>query len=75
MASRHTAFFLFVTGEVNNGFVGDGQSLSGSRKSLSLQPVMMLPQVQTMANGDEQFSDFGHRARNPYAPNIQNFQL
>ena len=33
----------FVPGEINSGFVGDTQSLTGSRKSLSLQPVMMMP--------------------------------
>ena len=30
-------------GEVNGGFLGDSQSLSGSRKSLAMQPVMMMP--------------------------------
>lgn len=30
-------------GEINGGFIGDHQSLAGSRKSLNVQPVVMLP--------------------------------
>lgn len=90
---------LFFSGEVNNGFVGDTQSLTGSRKSLSLQPVMMMPHPPP-SNGPppgmilpDEYSEFGPRrydywlktcrnfgrvsdfSRNPYATNIQNFQL
>ena len=38
-----THFRIRISGEINSGFVGDTQSLTGSRKSLSLQPVMMMP--------------------------------
>ena len=33
-------------GEINGGFIGDSQSLAGSRKSLNMlhgQPVVMMP--------------------------------
>merc|ERR1711910_143204 len=30
-------------GEINPGFLGDNQSLAGSRKSVNLQPVMLMP--------------------------------
>jgi hypothetical protein len=33
-----------ISGEINGGYIGDSQSLSGSRKSLGpMQPVMMMP--------------------------------
>lgn len=35
-------------GEFNNGFVGDTHSLAGSRKSLTLPPVVMLPHPSAM---------------------------
>ena len=37
---------LITGGEINSGFIGDSQSLAGSRKSLNLlhgQPVVMMP--------------------------------
>ncbi|XP_068219869.1 uncharacterized protein [Palaemon carinicauda] len=32
-------------GQMNPGFVGDAASLAGSRKSLNLQPVMLMPHL------------------------------
>jgi hypothetical protein len=43
---------LLTGGEINSGFIGDSQSLAGSRKSLNLlhgQPVVMMPHPS--ANG------------------------
>lgn len=72
-------------GEVNSAFVGDTQSLTGSRKSLSLQPVMMMPHGPPPPMEDG-YSEFGQRPggrshpnspyrTNPYGAPIQNFQL
>ncbi|XP_047117968.1 LHFPL tetraspan subfamily member 3 protein [Schistocerca piceifrons] len=68
-------------GEVNGGFVGDAQSVAGSRKSLNLHPVLLMPQP----HGPEadRFSEFSNRTgrskasgyRPEYASSIQNFQL
>ncbi|KAK7872680.1 hypothetical protein R5R35_002672 [Gryllus longicercus] len=68
-------------GEVNNGFVGDAHSVAGSRKSLNLHPVLLMP-----GNEADRFSEFsgrtaGGRSKSSayrgaeYAPSIQNFQL
>eukprot|EP00095_Tigriopus_kingsejongensis_P008767 maker-scaffold151_size306168-snap-gene-1.6 protein:Tk08767 transcript:maker-scaffold151_size306168-snap-gene-1.6-mRNA-1 annotation:"lipoma hmgic fusion partner-like 3 protein" len=77
-------------GEVNSGFLGDNQSLAGSRKSMSLQPVMMMPHPHhgPPPMMDDGYSDYGQRGppgrshpntptyRNgPYGGTIQNFQL
>ena len=38
--------YWFLGGEINGGFIGDSQSLAGSRKSLNMlhgQPVVMMP--------------------------------
>jgi hypothetical protein len=32
-----------VLGEINSGYINDNQSLAGSRKSINLQPVMLMP--------------------------------
>jgi len=34
--------FSFVLGEVNPGYVNEAQSVAGSRKSLSLRPVLLV---------------------------------
>ena len=37
---------IFLGGEINSGFIGDSQSLAGSRKSLNMlhgQPIVMMP--------------------------------
>ena len=36
----------FHSGEYNGGFISDSQSLAGSRKSLAMPSVMMVPQFQ-----------------------------
>jgi len=66
-------------GEVNGGFMGDGQSMAGSRKSLNLHPVLLMPQPGDM----DRFSEFSNRTgrsksslyRGDYAASMHNFQL
>jgi len=67
-------------GEINGGFIGDSQSLSGSRKSLGpLQPVMMMPHpgppppMQLPPDHDDGSPPYGRVAGPP--PHIHNFQL
>ncbi|XP_059091596.1 LHFPL tetraspan subfamily member 3 protein-like [Tigriopus californicus] len=77
-------------GEINSGFIGDNQSLAGSRKSTTLQPVMMMPHPPhgQMGMMDDGYSDYGQRGppgrshahppsyrTGPYGSTIQNFQL
>lgn len=65
-------------GQMNTGFVGDAGSLAGSRKSLNLQPVMLMPHPD-----HDRYSEFSHhtaRSKNSpyrahYASSVQNFQL
>ncbi|XP_069971348.1 LHFPL tetraspan subfamily member 3 protein [Penaeus vannamei] len=65
-------------GQMNPGFVSDGGSLAGSRKSLNLQPVMLMPHPD-----HDRFSEFSHHTgrskasayRAHYASSVQNFQL
>uniref|UniRef100_A0A1B6C8B7 LHFPL tetraspan subfamily member 3 protein n=1 Tax=Clastoptera arizonana TaxID=38151 RepID=A0A1B6C8B7_9HEMI len=66
-------------GEVNGGFMGDAQSVAGSRKSLNLHPVLLMPQP-----GDaDRYSEFSNRTgrskasayRTDYSSSMQNFQL
>ncbi|XP_075216132.1 tetraspan membrane protein in hair cell stereocilia [Lycorma delicatula] len=66
-------------GEINGGFLGDAQSVAGSRKSLNLHPVLLMPQP-----GDvDRYSEFSNRTgrskssgfRPDYSTSIQNFQL
>jgi len=67
-------------GEINPGFLGENQSLAGSRKSLNhLQPVMLMPG----GTGDgDRYSEFSQRTgrsnNSPFRGNQQqpsNFQL
>ena len=55
-----------ATGEINGGFIGDAQSLAGSRKSLNMiQPVVMMPHPSANQGGGPpppggpQFMDMG----------------
>ncbi|XP_054277906.1 LHFPL tetraspan subfamily member 3 protein [Macrosteles quadrilineatus] len=66
-------------GEVNGGFMGDAHSVAGSRKSLNLHPVLLMPQP-----GDaDRYSEFSNRTgrsknsgfRPDYGPSMHNFQL
>ncbi|XP_076068176.1 LHFPL tetraspan subfamily member 3 protein-like [Oratosquilla oratoria] len=65
-------------GQMNPGFVGDAGSMAGSRKSLNLQPVMLMPHPD-----HDSYSEFSHhtaRSKNSayraqYASSVQNFQL
>merc|ERR1719479_868212 len=78
-------------GEVNGGFVSDSHSLAGSRKSLAMPSVMMVPHFQMpppqppptpggTLPPPEQYSDgLGGGVPPPYGsyppPHMQNFQL
>jgi hypothetical protein len=72
-----------VAGEVNGGFVGDAQSVAGSRKSLNLHPVLLMPQPHHPGGEVDRFSEFSNRTgrskssayRAEYASSVQNFQL
>ncbi|XP_068218964.1 LHFPL tetraspan subfamily member 3 protein [Palaemon carinicauda] len=66
-------------GQMNPGFVGDAASLAGSRKSLNLQPVMLMPHPD-----HDRYSEYSHHTgrskssaayRAHYASSVQNFQL
>ncbi|CAH1710474.1 LHFPL tetraspan subfamily member 3 protein [Aphis gossypii] len=70
-------------GELNSGYLGDSSaSMAGSRKSLNLQPVMLMPQPMM---DQDRFSEFSNRTgrshkgamyRPEYASSsIHNFQL
>lgn len=70
---------VLFPGQMNAGFVGDAGSLAGSRKSLNLQPVMLMPHPD-----HDRFSEFSHHTarsnknsayRAHYASSVQNFQL
>lgn len=67
-------------GEINSGFIGDNQSLSGSRKSMNLQPVMLMPHGPGELDRYSEYSQRTGRSNpSPFRgqyPNIQhNFQL
>ena len=40
------SYFYPILGEVNGGYISDSQSLAGSRKSLAMPSVMMVPHFQ-----------------------------
>ncbi|XP_023715865.1 LHFPL tetraspan subfamily member 3 protein [Cryptotermes secundus] len=79
----YTANGSLYKGEVNGGFVGDAQSVAGSRKSLNLHPVLLMPQPHHPGGEADRFSEFSNRTgrskssayRAEYASSIQNFQL
>lgn len=49
-------------GEVNNAYIMDASSIGGSRKSLNLQPVMLVaPPVNPMMMNDDNISQFSSR--------------
>ncbi|KAK9497545.1 hypothetical protein O3M35_004245 [Rhynocoris fuscipes] len=66
-------------GEVNGGFMSDAHSMAGSRKSLNLHPVLLMPQPGEM----DCYSEFSNRTgrskssafRNDYTSSMHNFQL
>jgi len=69
-------------GEINPGFLGDNQSLTGSRKSLNLQPVMLMPHGHGEMDRYSEYSQRTPRASHspfrgaPMGPPVQhNFQL
>ncbi|KAL5290118.1 LHFPL5 family protein [Megaselia abdita] len=60
-------------GVVNNAFIIDGVSLAGSRKSLNLQPILVVGSHQHM-NTDDTVSQFSTNNRFN-RPELHNFQL
>jgi len=69
-------------GEINPGFLGDNQSLAGSRKSVNLQPVMLMPHGHADMDRYSEYSQRTGRASHspfrgaPMGPHMQhNFQL
>lgn len=69
-----------IAGEINSAYIGDTGSTAGSRKSLNLHPVMLMPQPMTEI---DRFSEISTRTgrskvstyRPDYMSNVQNFQL
>lgn len=68
---------VVVSGEMNNGFIGDAASVAGSRKSLNLHPVLLMHPGQ-----DDTYSQFSQRTvpRSTHSghyshPMHHNFQL
>lgn len=49
-------------GEINNAYMTDAVSLAGSRKSLNLQPILLV--APPAANGDDTISQFSSRTPN-----------
>ena len=46
-----------LRGEVNGGFLYEAPSVAGSRRSMNLQPVMLMPQAEP-----DRYSEFSHRS-------------
>lgn len=51
-------------GEINNAYITDAVSLAGSRKSLNLQPILLVAPPHHMNNGDDSISQFSSRTPN-----------
>jgi len=67
-------------GEINPGFLGDNQSLAGSRKSVNLQPVMLMPHGHADMDRYSEYSQrTGRASHSPFRgappPQQHNFQL
>lgn len=65
-------------GEINPGFLGDNMSLTGSRKSGGLQPVMLMPHGPQEDRYSEYSHPTGRSNQSPFrtGPQVQsNFQL
>lgn len=76
-------------GEINNAYLTDAASVAGSRKSMNLQPVLLVTQPphhhhqqqhHHMSNGDDTISQFSSRTASRYSrPDFHNsmhqFQL
>lgn len=57
-----------LAGEVNNAYLTDAVSIAGSRKSLNLQPVLLVapPHHMGTSNGDDSVSQFSNRTSSRY---------
>lgn len=54
-----------MPGEINNAYITDAASLAGSRKSLNLQPILLVAPPHNMpTNGDDTISQFSSRTPN-----------
>ncbi|CAH2237983.1 jg7837 [Pararge aegeria aegeria] len=64
-------------GEVNNAYVTDGTSVSGSRKSLALQPVLLMhPHAPLDMDTYSHYSGRTARSKHGiYANTMHNYQL
>uniref|UniRef100_A0AAG5D345 Protein with signal anchor n=1 Tax=Anopheles atroparvus TaxID=41427 RepID=A0AAG5D345_ANOAO len=69
-------------GEINNAYVTDAVSIAGSRKSLNLQPVLLVapPHMAHHMNGTDTLSSraasrYGHGMRPDYHSSLHQFQL
>lgn len=61
-------------GEVNSAFLADNQSLT-SRKSLALQPVVLMPQPRDPERVSEFSQRTGRSKNSHYTASVHNFQL
>ncbi|XP_061705585.1 LHFPL tetraspan subfamily member 3 protein isoform X1 [Cydia pomonella] len=59
-------------GEVNNAYVTDAASVA-SRKSLALQPVLLVPHAR--ARDLDSYSHYSQRSKHGYANTMHNYQL
>ena len=63
-----------LRGEVNGGYLYEAPSVAGSRRSMNLQPVMLMPQTEP-----DRYSEFSHRSaqsgRPAMAGSAHNFHL
>lgn len=58
-------------GEINGGFIGDGQSLAGSRKSLNMiQPVVMMPHPSAAGNPHHPYGEMPPPQMVPPPPDV-----
>lgn len=71
---------IFAIGEINSGYIGDTGSTAGSRKSLNLHPILLMPQPMTEADRFSELSARTNRSKSSFhrphfGSGIQNFQL
>ena len=62
-----------LRGEVNGGYLYEAPSVAGSRRSMNLQPVMLMPQTEP-----DRYSEFSHRSAQSGRPPVgsaHNFHL
>ncbi|ETN66189.1 hypothetical protein AND_002032 [Anopheles darlingi] len=85
LATRHVRLQpepQYQSREINNAYVTDAVSIAGSRKSLNLQPVLLVapPHMAHHMNGNDTLSSraasrYGHGMRPDYHSSLHQFQL